>query len=118
VVRFSVPEELREHARGRAAVGVCTRCLALQPAETPDDDPDWSSFGDAFPTGEAAVPMALIVGLLDQLALNRSALTELVEDVECAGVDPRLVLDRLAANGRIDPGYDLRRRRRQLEQLS
>jgi len=118
VVRFTVPEELREHVRGRTTAGVCSRCLALQPAETPDDDPDWGAFGDAFPTGEAAVPMALVVGQLDRLALNRSALTALVETVERNGADPWLVLDRLAASGRIEPGYDLQRRRRQLEQLS
>jgi hypothetical protein len=118
VVRLAVPEELREHVRGWEAAGVCSRCLALQPAEAADDDPDWSAFGEAFPDGEAAVPMALVVGLLDQLALNRSALSALVERAERAGADPRLVLDRLATSGSIQANYDIDRRRRQLEQLS
>lgn len=118
VVRFAVPEELREHVRGWEAAGVCSRCLALQPAEEPAEEPDWAAFGEGFPDGDAAVPMALVVGLLDQVALNRSALSTLVERVEREGVDPQLVLDRLAASGSVQANYDIGRRRRQLEQLS
>jgi hypothetical protein len=116
VVAVAVPADLREGV-GADVVGVCTHCLARNPASEPDADPDWGAFGDAFPDGEAAVPMALVLALLQSVALNRATLGVLVERVEAAGADPGLVLDRLATAGNVQPHYDLRRRRRQLEQL-
>lgn len=121
VVAFAVPEELRSYApAGGAAAALCRRCLALHPAEEGDAvvDPDLTRVSDAFPESpETAVPMALVVGLLDSLALYREELRALLARVERAGTDPLLVIDRLAADAALDPAVDLDRRRTQLEQL-
>lgn len=122
MIRFAVPDELRDHvgresesAGDGGGMAICSRCLRLQPAE-PDPAPDWSAIDEAFPTDDAAVPMALALGLLDSLALNRGAVEALLDRVERAGTDPFLLLDRLAA-GEVEPEYGLARRRHQLEEL-
>lgn len=120
VVPVAVPEDLREFApAGASAVGICTRCLSLQRVDesAADPDPDLGAVSDAFPEGEAAVPTVLLVGLVDSIALYREEIQALVERVEAAGTDPMLVLDRLGDDGSVDPAFDVRRRRRQLEQL-
>lgn len=118
LVTFAVPPDLREHVPGgEPAAGLCPVCLTLRPADSPPDPPDFARFGPAFPTGEPGVAMALGVGLLDELALHRPAITALFDRVERAGTDPLLVLDRLAGDQAIDPPFDVRRRRDQLEQL-
>lgn len=114
-VAFAVPEDLREHVDGEPGMAICTGCLDLRPAE-PAADPAFSAIDESFPTGEAAVPMALALGLLDSLALNRSAIETLLERAETAGADPFLVMDRLAERD-VRPDYGLQRRRHQLEQL-
>lgn len=117
MVAFTVPADLREHVGGESGMAICTRCLGLQPAAGTDaPDADWSAIDESFPTGEAAIPMAIALGLLDSLALNDQAVAELLERVERAGADPFLLLDRLA-EGDVDPPYELDRRRHQLEQL-
>ncbi|WP_135534863.1 MULTISPECIES: DUF6276 family protein [Halostella] len=116
-VSFAVPPDLRECVPESAtAAALCTGCLRLHPAEDPDSDPDFGSVSDGFPQGNAAVPMALLVGLLSSLALYSEEIATLVGRVEAAGTDPLLVLDRLAAAPDIDPAVDIERRRRQLEQ--
>ncbi|HKL29551.1 MAG TPA: DUF6276 family protein [Natrialbaceae archaeon] len=120
IVAVAVPEDLREFAPANAsAVGICTNCLSLQrvDADAADLDPDLGAVSDAFPEGEAAVPMVLLVGLMDSIALYREEIQALVERVEAAGTDPMLVLDRLSDDAGVDPAFDMRRRRRQLEQL-
>jgi hypothetical protein len=120
LVTFAVPEDLKEFAPAEApAAGLCTNCLSLQRIDqaAADPDPDFGAVSEAFPTGEAAVPMGLLVGLLDSVALYREEIRALVERVEASGADPLLVIDRLAADGTVDPAFDVRRRRRQLEQL-
>ncbi|MDG5777596.1 DUF6276 family protein [Haloarculaceae archaeon H-GB1-1] len=116
---FAVPEDLREYVPGgEETLALCTHCLALHPAEEPSDSPAFDHVSEAFPTNpDAAIPMALVVGLSSSLALYRSELTELLGHVERAGVDPFLVLGRLADDSGIDATVDLRRRRHQLEQL-
>lgn len=119
---FTVPEELREYLPENAgAAAVCGSCLTLQPPapeETRYDDPDLTQISDAFPGDPgAAVPMAIAVGLLESLALNRPKIERLLEHVEETGHDPLLVLDRLAEDAALDPAMDLTGRRRQLEQL-
>ncbi len=119
---FVVPEELREFLPENAgAAAICTVCLTLQPPapeETRHDDPDFTAVSEAFPAdAEAAVPMAIAVGLLESLALNRTKIEHLLEHVESAGHDPLLVLDRLAEDAALDPAMDLAGRRHQLEQL-
>ena len=117
-VAFPVPPDLREHAPGDgSAAAICTDCLGVHPATAPDDDPAFDEVSGAFPTGPAAVPTALLVGLLPSLAVNREAIGTLVERVERAGADPFLVVDRLAADPDLSPAVDLDRRRHQLEQL-
>lgn len=101
------------------AVALCTRCLGLHPdAEPPADPPDFQRVSDAFPTDPAAaVPLAVLVGLLENLALYRAEIADLLGAVERAGTDPLLALDRLAADESIESAVDLAGRRRQLEQL-
>jgi hypothetical protein len=120
-VVFDVPPEYREHAPQNAErAALCPECLTLTAAEGVPSDPDprFDRISSAFPTDEAAaVPLALGVGLLDSLALNRRALQELIPAAEAAGADPLLLLDRLHVQGGVDPDFDLDRRRHQLEQL-
>ncbi|GAA0465335.1 DUF6276 family protein [Halococcus dombrowskii] len=114
-VAFAVPDEL--DALDESAAALCTRCLALHAAEKSDPNPDFTAVSDGFPTGAAAVPMALAVGLLDSLVLHRETVETLLERVEQAGTDPLLVIDRLANDPTLDPKTDLATRRRQVAQL-
>jgi hypothetical protein len=117
-VLVPVPDAVTD-AVGAPTVRMCTRCLSMDPAEgTVDTPPNLSQISEAFPEEhDAAVPMAVLVGLLDSLALHRAAITTLYEQVERAGVDPLLVLDRLARDETIETEIDLAGRRRHLEQL-
>lgn len=118
-IRFDVPAEYREYVPGdEAAVAFCPHCLTLSPADDAPETPSFDAAPDAFPTDpDAAVPLAILLGLLDNLALYRSEISSLLEDVERAGVDPLLVLDRLATDPAVETDLDLTGRRRQLEQL-
>jgi len=117
---FSVPAEFWDALPGdESGVALCRQCLRIHPVgDPPADPPDFQQVSDAFPSdSEAAVPMALVVGLLENLALYRGEIRELLTAVERAGADPLLVLDRLSSDPDLTPGVDLARRRRQLEQL-
>jgi len=119
-VAFAVPTAYREYLPGEeSGAALCTHCLTLQPvADPPADPPDFGRVSDAVPASrEAAVPLALLVGLLENLALYRAEVEDLLAAVERAGVDPLLVLDRLDRDPGVDPVADLGRRRHQLEQL-
>lgn len=119
-VAFTVPEQYRDLLRGGdPGAALCTACLRLHPVtDPPDEDPDLTTVSDTFPdNAEAAVPLAILVGLLDSLATHRAEITELLGAVERAGTDPFLAVDRLADDPAIDAAADLRRRRHQLEQL-
>jgi len=119
-VAFAVPADLREYLPGEEpGAALCTVCLALRPAaDPPADTPDFDRVSDGLPSdAAAAVPLALLVGLLSSLVTNRAEISALLERVERAGTDPLLALDRLAADPAIDADVDLRTRRRQLEQL-
>lgn len=121
LVAFVVPPELHEYVPDReTTLAICPRCLQLQPTKlgaNSEQTPDFSRISDSFPTGEAAVPMALMLGLLDSLALHRSEIESLLERVERSGVDPLLLIDRLAVQGSVKPRWDVKRRRHQLEQF-
>jgi hypothetical protein len=122
---LSLSPEYREYVPNAAStVSLCTRCLTVDPladgadAETNHGDPDFSTVSDAFPTRpERAVPLALAIDLCASLATNRAAIESLLRDVERAGTDPLLVIDRLLADPNVEPAVDLERRRHQLEQL-
>lgn len=118
MVTFEVPTAFRDHAPGDVpGAALCPACLTLEPAEETSTDPRFDRISDDFPTGDAAPLLAVAVGLLDSLALNRAAIEELLLAVEERGTDPLLVLDRLHAQGGVQPDFDLQRRRHQLEQL-
>jgi len=86
--------------------------------DLPASVPDLTVLDDAIPnTDEPAVPLVLLVGLLDSLALHRAEITALLERAERAGTDPLLVVDRLADSYDEAAHVDLAARRRQLEQL-
>jgi hypothetical protein len=121
-VAFVVPASLRTHAPDEAsAATLCTTCLRVAASEavTGDDGSpavDW----EPLPTGEAGVATALLLGLLDSLALRRADVTALVDHVEAAGGDVLLTLDRLVTlsrTGDVDPHVDLERRTAQLQSL-
>lgn len=119
-ISFPVDPSMREYLPGdEPGAAICPRCLTLQPdPDPPDEVPNFASISDAFPSsGDAAVPAALMLGLLSSLAIYRQEISELLAAVERAGVDPLLVVDRLADDPGVDAETDLRGRRRQLEQL-
>ncbi|WP_254531852.1 DUF6276 family protein [Natrinema gelatinilyticum] len=122
-IQFSVPDEHRGYAPSEAAfVSVCPHCLTLEPMTdeegTANSDPDFSRISDAFPIRpERAIPLVLALGLCSSLATNRTAIETLLREVERAGTDPLLVLDRLGDDPSVEPAIDLERRRHQLEQL-
>lgn len=119
-VAFAVPDEYASSLPGETdGATLCTRCLQLDPLDDPPtEQPSFQRVSDAFPADrEAALPLALLVGLLPNLALYRSEIASLLERVEREGTDPLLVLDRLAADATIRTDLDLAGRRRQLEQL-
>ena len=117
-IAFAIPEPYREYAPERSSAATCcTRCLTVEPADEVLEGPDFTRVSNAFPTGEAAIPFALALGLCSSLATNRAAIEELLEAVERAGTDPLLVLDRLVDDPELEPKIDLERRRHQLEQL-
>lgn len=119
LVSFAVPPAYREQLPGsEAAAGLCPTCLSLAPVADPADDPGFDRISDSFPTTtDAAVPLALLVGLVSNLALYRAEIATLLEAVEAAGTDPLLALDRLDRDPTIETETDLSGRRRQLEQL-
>jgi hypothetical protein len=112
-VAFRVPDALVAHAPGDAAA-VCSVCLRVHPADSAPATADFSPLLSSFPDGEGGAALALALGLLDSLALNRAAVVDCCEFAERAGVDVHLALDRLAAAGSVDPQFDLSRRHGQL----
>lgn len=116
----TVPGDLASYLPDdRPGIALCTRCLAVTPVDDPPADlPAFDAITDAFPREpENALPIVLMLALLDSLALYRSELDSLAEIAERRGVDPLLVLNRLAADSALEPGFDLDRRRHQLAQL-
>ncbi|WP_232703075.1 DUF6276 family protein [Halobacterium wangiae] len=117
---FPVPETVHEHLPDdRVGATICTHCLRVSPAdEAPEDYPDFTTVSDAFPTdGETSAVLAVLLALLDRLVLHREDADRVAAVAEGRGVDVLLFLDRLAADGSIDPELDVGRRREQLEQL-
>ncbi|ARS90046.1 DUF6276 family protein [Natrarchaeobaculum aegyptiacum] len=125
---FSVPSAARLHLEADTAA-FCPHCLHLRcsrdgareafaDAVEDDAEPDFSRVSDGFPDhDEAAIPLALALGLCSSLATNRQAIDALLREVERAGTDPLLAIDRLLADPDVEPAIDLERRAHQLEQL-
>lgn len=121
MVVFAVPERFRPSApEVAAAAGLCPRCLVLTAVD--DDasvDPDFERIIEGFPTGEEGASLALAIGLLvDSLVMHRTDIERLFDATSDAGVDPWLVLERLAIAGSVQPDADLFTLRQQLEQLT
>jgi hypothetical protein len=117
---FPVPDAVREHVPDdRASATICTHCLRVAPSDEPVTAyPEFSRASDAFPEdGETAAVLASLLALVDRLALNRQEVDAVAESAERRGVDVLLFLDRVAADGDVDPDLDVTRRRTQLEQL-
>ncbi|MDR5656418.1 DUF6276 family protein [Halodesulfurarchaeum sp. HSR-GB] len=118
-VAYPIPDRARTHCPDdRAGAEICADCLTVSPlAEPPTDPPDFDAVLTDFPAGEAGAIAASLLGLLDSLALYRGEIEALARLAEQAGVDVFLLLDRLDASGRIQPHFDIDRRRHQLDQL-
>jgi hypothetical protein len=120
VTAFEVPPGLRGFAPGGAAT-ICTQCLTVAAAKPENaqaaSDVRFEDIVESFPSGTAGVRMALVVGLLSSLALNRSKIETLVEDLASEGVDAMLVLEHLDGESSLQPRVAIGRRRHQLEQL-
>ncbi|SFS42922.1 DUF6276 family protein [Halostagnicola kamekurae] len=124
VVRFAVPDSYREYAPSEASTAtICTRCLRVRPRSETDgtsrsERADVTAVSEAFPTRQKpAVGIALALELCTSLARNRDRLEALLADLEQAGTDPLLTLERLCRDPTIEPETDLERRVHQLEQL-
>ncbi|AUV80460.1 hypothetical protein C2R22_01310 [Salinigranum rubrum] len=122
-IAFAVPSSLRPYAPDEAlSATLCTTCLRVAGVDAEDSEvePSETIEWGPLPSGEAGVATALLLGLLDSLALRRADVTALCEHAEEAGGDPFLTLDRLAAmaeTGDLDPHVDLERRTAQLQSL-
>ncbi|WP_049969146.1 DUF6276 family protein [Haladaptatus cibarius] len=117
---FTVPSALREDVPGKpSSVLLCPHCLQLESVENPDAElTDFTTISDVLPKEkDAAAAMAIATALLSSLALHRQHIDALLDRVEAAGVDPLLVLDRLADDPELEPNFDIESRRRQLLQL-
>ncbi|SFL25451.1 hypothetical protein SAMN04487950_3066 [Halogranum rubrum] len=116
-VTFAVPPALRAHAPDESdAASICPQCLRVVSATEGPVDSSFDALGPSFPHGEAGVAMALLVGLLDSIALNRRAIEDVAAHAERHGADVFLTLDRLAATT-ADPSLDLNRRLVQLHSV-
>lgn len=117
LVRARVPTDLREYVDDAPSVGLCPVCLRTTAvADAPESD-EFDAVADYFPRGDGGVAVALALGMLDSLALNRPAVQSLVERAEREGADILLTLDRLAGDDSLDPHFDVERRRAQIEQF-
>jgi hypothetical protein len=112
-VAFAVPERLDGYAEG-SETALCTRCLRTFVVDDAPETPDFEAVIDEFPAGDAGVAVALALGKLGSLALNRADIVALCEFAEREGADVLLTLDRLAAAGSVQPHFDIDRRRPQL----
>lgn len=122
-IDFFVPERYRASLSTDATTAsCCTRCLTVEPVTERDLDaettPAFERISDAVPTDpERAVPLLLALDLASSLATNRDAIESLLREVERAGADPLLAIDRLERDTELEPAIDLERRSHQIEQL-
>jgi hypothetical protein len=115
-VAFAVPDAVADYA-GAPTMAICTRCLRTHEVDDAPIDSDFSRVVETFPDGDAGAALAVALGKLGSLALNRTDIVALCEFAEREGADVLLTLDRLAASGAVDPHFDIDRRRPQLQQF-
>ena len=119
-VAFRVPPALYEVAPAETAV-ICPRCLTVGAADTgvaePADHPAFDRVADVFPTDYGGVALALLLGKLPSLAVEKPAVRTLRDHAEQAGVDVTLTLERLSEIDDVEPGFPLDRKVVQMEQL-
>ncbi len=115
LVVFTVPSEYRAHAPDDTA-GICPECLQVLgvDGDSSASDPEFEAISQDFPRGEAGVAVALALGKLHSLALNRSAIEDLLISAEHHGVDVFTTLERLDAP---NAAFALDRRRQQVSQI-
>ena len=118
--RFTVdvPPEFESYTDA-TRLDCCRQCLAVEPSEstTGDATPRFETIHNRFPTGSQGVGLLVLLDLLDSLALNRSEIEALVDQLESNGLDLFLTCERLIDDPDITPHIDLARRQTQLEQL-
>lgn len=116
-----VPPDCRSVLAGApTTIRLCQECLATDPDPGTQVDRGWApeDVTPALPSDpDAAVAVAILVDLLDSLALNRREIVTVVEYLERGGVDPLLAIDRVADDPSLSPHVDLDRRRDQLAQV-
>ena len=116
LVALRVPVDLRDHAESET-VAVCRDCLRVHPSAVDAAGPGTpSDVAESVPDGEGGVAFLLACGKLGSLALNRSAIVELFEYAENAGVDVYLTLDRLSETVH-HPHFDVARRLEQVDEF-
>lgn len=119
-VAFRVPPVLYEVAPGETAA-ICPRCLAVGAADAavaePADHPAFDRVDETFPDDYGGIAVALLLGKLPSLAVEKSAIRTLRDHAERAGVDVPLTLDRLVAAPDVEPAFALERKIVQMEQL-
>jgi hypothetical protein len=118
---FPVSEPLREYTPASAArAAICPRCLRLasaEPTATDSVDATFERVDRSIPAGEGGIAVAVLLGLLPSLTLERDAVTAVRDHAERAGVDVTLTLERLRDADGVAPHFDLDRRIVQMEQL-
>jgi len=117
LIQRRVPTELQSVLRSEAkSVFLCDRCLYTQPGELSETTAQ-AMFTEipSFPEGERGIAVALLLGRLNQLALNRQSAEALCEYIIANGVDIYLLIDRIIENKSIEPHYDLQRRWEQFQ---
>ncbi|MFB6198421.1 MAG: DUF6276 family protein [Halobacteriaceae archaeon] len=120
VIQFSIPSEVRPHLPDQRSGGaICTTCLRVIPIDDPPTTPpNPSTVSDAFPAdSNAAKIIFCILALLDSPARYRSEIESLISLAERKGVDPLLILDRIARDESLEPWFDVASRTRTIDQL-
>ena len=125
LVRFAVPDAVREHAPEEASVAaICVDCLDVTSAdgagERSELQPAFDRIDETFPAGEGGAALALLIGTLPSVTMRKESARALRAHAERRGVDTHLAFDRLIAAsdaGTLDPAFDLSRRVRGFESL-
>ncbi|ELZ94954.1 hypothetical protein C440_07757 [Haloferax mucosum ATCC BAA-1512] len=112
---FSVPEPLEEYTPEAAlTLALCSDCLRVHPSDSHPTEDASRPLAGVVPLGDGGAAIAVLVSLLDSLALNRTGIVDCVEFAERSGVDVQLTLGRLQREA-TDPHFDVAQRQAQLE---